>query len=760
MTFKRLLAKQCDHPDTPQRRHTLMGHTLDVIVSARALMNIVGKNCLKATGLQSYCSIEDFCKTVMTSAALHDLGKAADSFQLAVRNKRKQALRHEWISAWLPLTYPAISTWLFDRWEEKFRTASISAVLGHHLKAERGKCPQPRDGSGQAKTLVLCQHEDFVETSQLIAENLLLRRLPKLENIEIDLLEDRPLSQLDEWMRGININDEDKRFIALVKVLVIAADVAGSANAEKGIDLQRWIMSVLTQTCKKEDYKGIWDSKSHKAMRPFQEILSVANQSHVCLVRAGCGSGKTAGAYLWAARCAVGRKLFFCYPTTGTATEGYKDYVFDFVLSGDNSRFAKLIHSRSEVDLEDMLPADSENDNDDSIRFATLNTWDIKIIICTVDQVLGIMQNVRSGLYSFPAIIGGAFVFDEIHMYDERLFSALLGFLKTFPKLPVLLMTASLQAPQLNRLEETLGNRLRLIEGEENRENVKRYRLLPAQKSPPWKQIEETLKNQGKVLWVVNLVDRAMDFYKEARDRGLTVELLCYHSRFRYTDRASRHKAVMSAFDEGNFSSAFVIATQVCEVSLDISSDLLVTDLAPIPALIQRLGRLNRRDKINKPKKAIFLEPESPFPYSQSLDTPEWRDARDWLKALINFPVSQSDLTNALENSSARNEMSPPAPIELKWLEGGSYSEPGLLREPSRNIAVILNQDKKDCRQKDGRPNYKELTRRVIPMPVFPIKDEIRNWERIAYAYVAPPQRINYNKNSGAQWAKEKHVIL
>ena len=743
-----------------------MGHTLDVIISAQTLADMIGENCLKATGLHDYCSTEDFCKTVVTSAALHDLGKAADSFQIAVRGQQKQALRHEWISAWLPFISPDIDTWLFEGWEEKSRNASICAVLGHHLKAGR-ECPLPRGGGGQAKTFVLCQHEDFIETSHLIAENLRLRQLPKLKNIEIDLLEAKPLSLLYNWMREISIkmreistNDEDKRFIALVKALVIAADVVGSANAEKGVDLQQWITSVLTHTCDEEDYRSIWDSKSHKTMRPFQEVLNAADQSHVCLVRVGCGSGKTAGAYLWAARCAVGRKLFFCYPTTGTATEGYKDYVFDFVSSGNNSRFAELIHSRSEVDLKNMLPADSEDVSDDSIRFSSLNTWDIKIIICTVDQVLGIMQNVRSGLYSFPAMIGGAFVFDEIHMYDERLFSALIGFLKAFPKLPVLLMTASLQVSQLNRLKETLGNRLKLIEGEQNREHIQRYRLLPPQKSPPWEQIEETLRNQGKVLWVVNLVDRAMDFYKEACDRRLTVEPLCYHSRFRYEDRASKHEAVINAFDEKNFSPTLVIATQVCEVSLDISSDLLVTDLAPIPALIQRLGRLNRRDNIDKPKEAIFLEPETPFPYSQSQDSQWLCESHDWLKALINFPVSQSDLAKAFENSNASNEMSPPAPVELKWLEGGSFSEPGCLREPSRNIAVILDQDKKNCRQKDGRPNYIELTRRVIPMPVFPVKDEIRNWERIAYAYAAPPQRIIYDKNSGAQWAKEKHVIL
>ncbi|MDZ7763228.1 MAG: helicase-related protein [Melioribacteraceae bacterium] len=47
-----------------------------------------------------------------------------------------------------------------------------------------------------------------------------------------------------------------------------------------------------------------------------------------------------------------------------------------------------------------------------------------------------------------------------------------------------------------------------------------------------------------------------------------------------------------------NFNSSdeacIVVSTQVVEVSLDISFDLMITETAPLDSLIQRFGRINR----------------------------------------------------------------------------------------------------------------------------------------------------------------------
>jgi CRISPR-associated endonuclease/helicase Cas3 len=162
------------------------------------------------------------------------------------------------------------------------------------------------------------------------------------------------------------------------------------------------------------------------------------SQARVTLVEAGCGSGKTAAAYLWAAHHAQGKKLFFCYPTTGTATEGFLGYVHETDVE------AKLIHSRAIVDLEGIAEVTDDDEKDHLLRIESLNSWSSQVIICTADTVLGLVRNNRRGLYNSPAILTASFVFDELHAYDNPMFGAVIALIRALPGASFLLMTASL----------------------------------------------------------------------------------------------------------------------------------------------------------------------------------------------------------------------------------------------------------------------------------------------------------------------------
>ncbi len=73
---------------------------------------------------------------------------------------------------------------------------------------------------------------------------------------------------------------------------------------------------------------------------------------------------------------------------------------------------------------------------------------------------------------------------------------------------------------------------------------------------------------------------------------------------------------MIDGFDrEKSEASLIAVTTQVAEMSLDLDADILISEIAPVPSMIQRLGRLNRRINLENrgtPRRAYFLTPEKP----------------------------------------------------------------------------------------------------------------------------------------------------
>src|SRR5690606_5006194 len=130
---------------------------------------------------------------------------------------------------------------------------------------------------------------------------------------------------------------------------------------------------------------------------------------------------------------------------------------------------------------------------------------------------------------------------------------------------------------------------------------------------PPVEVAVEAYRAGKRVLWVVNTVARCQAVAR-ALERCLGEPVTVYHSRFLLGDRQSVHQRTIEAFkQEGK--PALAITTQVCEMSLDLDAEVLITELAPFTALVQRLGRSNRHLRYESSQVWVY-EPEAPAPYS------------------------------------------------------------------------------------------------------------------------------------------------
>jgi CRISPR-associated endonuclease/helicase Cas3 len=136
--------------------------------------------------------------------------------------------------------------------------------------------------------------------------------------------------------------------------------------------------------------------------------------------------------------------------------------------------------------------------------------------------------------------------------------------------------------------------------------------------------LERLAESGAACVWVRNAVDEAISSVQGLRARGIPADLL--HARFALTDR-KRHEAVaLARFGKEGMDRAgrVLVATQVVESSLDLDFDAMVSDLAPMAALIQRAGRLwrhmDRRPAAGRPVPGPVLHVVSPDPGPDAKD--------------------------------------------------------------------------------------------------------------------------------------------
>jgi CRISPR-associated endonuclease/helicase Cas3 len=304
-------------------------------------------------------------------------------------------------------------------------------------------------------------------------------------------------------------------------------------------------------------------------------------------------------------------------------------------------------------------------------------------------------------------------------------------------------------------LKEALGDRMaEPIRGEKALEDLKRYRIERRDSaSDCWVDVRRAICAGQKVLWVCNTVKDAVNLYEEACGLSMTGSALVYHSHFRYKDRVGRQKRVIDEFNRPG--ETLVIATQVCEMSLDISADLLVTALPPFPALIQRLGRLNRRARKTgesmTPQVCACLVYDFTCVDGMPYKTEELRVSRRAVRDLTGRSISQTDLAQglaALPEAGGNPEYKYSA-----WLDGVWETDQRPLREGGVSITVLMRSDLPEIlkRLSGRKPNSQNVAAWTLPMP---FQAGVEFDEPFGGYPVVSDDFISYVPETGARWKK------
>jgi CRISPR-associated endonuclease/helicase Cas3 len=613
---------------------TLLQHTQDVVQAAQTLFGTQEPTRLARRWLEFFQIDDDwvaFRQSLLASCVIHDWGKANDGFQHSVRATGQQLIRHEHLSALL-LNLPEVSDWLIHGGYDQ--PLVMSAVITHHLKAgdsEDALCGQ-LSARGSVVRLPV-NHPDF---TALLEESSAILNLPSLsanlfparwswDGAGQGILagRDQLFEDMNRLEAAIETDVRRKRLLMATRSALICADAAGSGLARVGhqdTDAVSWIQnaitnrapltsSVIRETVIQRRVDEMIRAGRWEGFNQFQRDSESLPER--ALLLAPCGSGKTLAAWKWVAAQLETKPrghALFLYPTRATAREGFKDYV-SWAPEAD----ATLMHGTGDYDLHDMFETPTDTDDRAARNYLTeiglfsLSYWSKRAFSATVDQFLAFMQYSYGPICMLPVLVDSVIVIDEVHSFDRRMFASLKAFLRNF-QVPVLCMTATLQHRQRNELtcDCQLASPKKWPDDLLSVASAPRYRLHRAANQHEAAVAVRTALAEGKrVLWVVNQVKRAHEIVRAfvsnlgppTNDELRTPEgipVVCYHSRFRLIDRAKRHQQAMHYLKPHWTQAALGVTTQVCEMSLDIDVDLLVTEECPVSSFVQRMGRCNR----------------------------------------------------------------------------------------------------------------------------------------------------------------------
>lgn len=511
----------------------------------------------------------------LLACALHDIGKATQEFQDHIQGR--------------PGNYPhALASLPFVLLLEgqlnralglpQTRYEAAAAVLTHHspLGSELYKgYDKPRYHPDLLSLLGEVWH---------LLQAVGVGNLPPLEPFWKQLqalLQSAPVALLDTPVRGV----DEKR--ATLRGILQQLPPKDFACVKAVLHLADWLASA-----KKSDPTTLFLTEGAKAiaqhterlrgrLRPFQ-VQARQAAADVLWLRAPTGTGKTEALLLWAGDT---ERLLYLLPTQATTNAMWQRLRR---IYGEET--VALAHGRAAY----MLRQEADEDPLDARLFGSV--FAKPVTVATLDQYLLAHLHGRHWEERRTLARRATVILDEIHAYEPYTLGLLVEALER--ERPQRLALASATLPEALLALFPPGH---LVEADPAIWERRRHRLHLREGSLLEEGVSaalEAAQSGQAVLVVVNTIGDAQEFYRRLRQVWEDCELL--HARFTFRDRQAKESRVSQPRPGLIF-----VATQVVEVSLDISYDVLITELAPVDALIQRMGRINRRG--DKPPAPVIM---------------------------------------------------------------------------------------------------------------------------------------------------------
>lgn len=524
------------------------------------------------------------------TVAFHDIGKATEKFQDKVRGMLPKPLESHALAS-VPFIFQIIKDNPILKFDGIAYYPEILAVASHHSKLRRSLFENYNNLSIRyAEKEYFDSYYQFVNSwahkLNIRGWDDLVSDIQTLEYSPLNIFQDNVLLNLEEdgfhYERSNIIRDI---FLLLKSILHYCDWLASSRNKHYQYSVTENFDSITAKMKEKVPTFTSWSS--------FQLQSYKAGNCNI-FVQIPTGQGKTEASVLWAVEENKNQKILFFLPTMVTTNKMWKRMLNLF--GGDT--VVGLSHSAAQY----ILKEKDEDIEPELLRQHYLynRTFFKPVTVATVDQLIYSFFNWGHWTLTGAASFNAKIIIDEIHIYDAYTFGLLLQVIKCIApyNTQFAIMSASLPNILKEELEKVIPN-YKLIK-EEKFDNKQRH-ILDVRKcliEDCTREIIEDYNLNRKVLVVCNTILKAREIFDAFRNGVSKEKKMLYHSQFILLDKMKKEELLESIKD---LNDGFIaVCTQIVEVSLDIDFDVLYTENAPIDAIVQRLGRVNRKGEIHE----------------------------------------------------------------------------------------------------------------------------------------------------------------